>query len=311
MICKKNPIEYYSEKVRIIENYYLIDYENVHSDGLTGCEKLGKADHIIIFFTQNATNLDMREIADHGSAELNMIEVPSGKQSADMHIVSYLGYLAGKNGKNCNVVIVSRDTDFDNVVAFWKDKTGIRASREQQIKKKAVLVESSDNKKTAEQKTRRKISGVQKTKFNTEIMQTVRSAGYDASVANTAAQIASGFLGDEHMLSEVHNALRDRYVNYLEVYNAAKPVLSKYAETMPLQDVMTTVSAKEKTAINTKVMQLLSKAGYVNDIAAYVASTTVKNYGAKDAKQQIYRAIISKYGQKKGLAIYNQIKKHI
>ncbi len=77
--------------MRIIETYYLIDYENVHSDGLTGCEKLGNADHIVIFFTQNATNLDMREIADHGSAELTMIEVPSGKQSADMHIVSYLG----------------------------------------------------------------------------------------------------------------------------------------------------------------------------------------------------------------------------
>lgn len=297
--------------MRIIETYYLIDYENVHSDGLTGCEKLGNADHIVIFFTQNATNLDMREIADHGSAELTMIEVPSGKQSADMHIVSYLGYLTGKNGKNCNVIIVSRDTDFDNVVAFWKDKTGIKASREQQIKKKTASGESSNNKKTTEQNTKRKISGAQKTKFNTEIMQTIRSAGYDASVANTVAQIASGFYGDEHMLSEVHNALRDQYVDYLEVYNIAKPVLSKYAEPMPLQNVTTTVSAKEKTAINTKVMQLLSKAGYENDIVAYVASTTVKNYGAKDAKQKTYRAIVSKYGQKKGLAIYSQIKKHI
>ena len=55
-------------------------------------------------------------------------------------------------------------------------------------------------------------------------MQTIRSAGYDASVANTVAQIASGFYGDEHMLSEVHNALRDQYVDYLEVYNIAKPV---------------------------------------------------------------------------------------
>ncbi len=297
--------------MRFIETYYLIDYENVHSDGLFGCEKLGKADHIVIFFTQNATNLDMREIADHGSAELNMLEVPSGKQSADMHIVSYLGYLAGKNGKNCNVVIVSRDTDFDNVVAFWRDKTGIKASREQQIKKKTVSGESSNNKKTAEQKTKRKISGAQKTKFNTEIMQTVRSAGYDASVANTVAHIASGFYGDEHMLSEVHNALRERYANYLEVYNATKPVLSKYADAMISKNVTTMVSAKEKTAINTKVMQLLSNAGYVNDIVAYVASTTVKNYGAKDAKQQTYRAIISKYGQKKGLAIYNMIKKYI
>ncbi len=77
------------------------------------------------------------------------------------------------------------------------------------------------------------------------------------------------------------------------------------------KNAATAASAKGKTAINTKVMQLLSKAGYVNDIVAYVASATVKNYGSKDAKQQTYRAIISKYGQKEGLAIYNQIKKHI
>lgn len=117
-----------------IETHYLIDYENVHGDGLSGCQDLGKTDHIVIFFTQNAKNIDMSDISNHGSAELEMIEVPAGKQSADMHIGSYLGYLAGKCGKNCNVVIVSKDTDFDNVIKFWKQKTGITASRTQQIK---------------------------------------------------------------------------------------------------------------------------------------------------------------------------------
>lgn len=115
--------------MRIIETYYLVDYENVHCDGLNGCEELGKTDHIFIFFTKNAKSIDMSEISDHGGAELKMIEVPVGKQSADMHIVSFLGYLAGKKGKNCNAVIVSKDTDFDNVVAFWEETTGITASR--------------------------------------------------------------------------------------------------------------------------------------------------------------------------------------
>ncbi len=33
-----------------METYYLIDYENVHMDGLEGCDTLGKTDHIVIFF---------------------------------------------------------------------------------------------------------------------------------------------------------------------------------------------------------------------------------------------------------------------
>ena len=121
-----------------IETYYLIDYENVHEEGLLGCHSLGKSDYIVIFFTQNAKSIDMSNISNHGEANLEMIEVPAGKQSADMHIGSYIGYLSGKNGKNCNVVIVSNDTDFDNVINFWKNKTGIIASRAQQIKKKDV-----------------------------------------------------------------------------------------------------------------------------------------------------------------------------
>lgn len=115
--------------MRTIKTYYLIDYENVHGDGLAGCEDLGKTDRNVIFFTKNAKSIDMSEIADHGDAKLKMIEVSAGKQSADMHIGSYVGYLAGKKGKNCNVVIVSKDTDYDNVIKFWKKKTGIIASR--------------------------------------------------------------------------------------------------------------------------------------------------------------------------------------
>ena len=58
-------------------------------------------------------------------------------------------------------------------------------------------------------------------------------------------------------------------------------------------------------------MRLLSKSKYSNDIATYVASVVVKNLGVKNGKQQTYRSIISKYGQNKGLSIYNRIRKQI
>ena len=295
-----------------IETYYLIDYENVHGDGLSGCQGLGKTDHIVIFFTQNAKSIDMSDISNHGAAELEMIEVPTGKQSADMHIGSYLGYLAGKSGKNCNVVIVSKDTDFDNVIRFWKQKTGISASRTQQIKKKSVLTPQVQKKQpVAMPKTSSKVSGTKKTKLNQEVMQAVRNAGFDASVANTVAQVSTGLYGNEHMLSEVHNALREKYANYLDVYAAAKPVLSKYADDNQSKSSTAAVSPQNKTAVNSEIQKNLSKAGFSNEIITYVASTAVKNLGTKNGKQQTYRSIISKYGQNKGLTIYNHIKKII
>lgn len=211
-----------------METYYLIDYENVGGDGLAGCDKLKKTDHIIIFFTQNANKIDMREIANHGEAELRMIEVPAGKQSADIHIGSYLGYLAGVNkGQGCSVVIVSKDKDFDNVAKFWTGATQVKASRIKQIKASAKAAAEKEKPQTIQKKPEVKVNGEQKTKLNQDVMQAARSAGFEADIAN------------------------------------------------------------------------------------YVASTVVKNVGEKNGKQQIYRAIISKYGQNKGLNIYNHIKKMI
>jgi len=109
----------------------LVDYENVGSNGLSGCKNMTASEHIIIFFTQNARKIDMAEIANHGSAELKMIEIPAGKQSADIHIGSYLGYLAGKS--KCNIVIISNDTDFDNVIKFWKKELSISVARKKKL----------------------------------------------------------------------------------------------------------------------------------------------------------------------------------
>ena len=97
----------------------------------------------------------------------------------------------------------------------------------------------------------------------------------------------------------------------MDVYNVVKTVLSKYADAVSSNSKTSIVTAKDKTEINTQIMKLLSKAGYSNDIVAYVASTVVRNLGFKDGKQQTYKIIISKYGQNRGLLIYNQIRKHI
>ena len=293
-----------------IKTFYLIDYENVNSDGLEGCDKLGNSDQIVIFFTQNAKRIDMSEIANHGAADLDMVEVPAGKQSTDIHISSYLGYLAGIHADSkCSIVIVSKDSDYDNVIKFWKNKTGLNISRKEQIKKtvqKQVVKQS-----VAPSKNSPKVSGNKKSKLNQEAMQAVRNAGFDASIANAVAQISTGLCGSKNFLNDVHNALMDKYSNYKDVYKAVKPVLSKYSDAESVSNKSNPVTSQNKTSVNSEIMKTLSAAGYTNETSSYVASTVVKNLGVKNGKQQTYRTIISKYGQDKGLVIYNHIKKHI
>lgn len=205
-----------------ISAYYLVDYENVNIHGLTGCERTKKTDRIIIFFTQNANSLDMSAICRHGESKLEFREVAGGKQSADMHILSYLGYLIGKNinrKKDTEYVIISKDTDFDKVIKSWKDESGVKIRR--------------------------------------------------------------------------------------------SPQISGKAENIPQPATASSHSLNEKTKKNNEIMKCLSGSGMPVEIVSFVASTVVKNLGAQNSKQLVYRAIVAKYKQQKGLEIYSNIKKYI
>ena len=293
-----------------IETYYLIDFENVHGDGLAGGEKLKKTDHVVIFFTDNARNIDMTDLSKLGEASKDTIKVPDGKQSADMHIGSYLGYLAGKYGNDCKVVIISKDTDYDKVIKFWKDRVKLSVSREQQIGKKekpepkTVSTQSASTGKAAAP-----IDGSKKTELNRDVMQAMSNAGFKAPAVGRVAQIAVRWYGDEDMLSKVLKELEDTYSNHLEVYAAVEPVLKKYAGGTSAEGPSQAKSPEDKTAVNTEVQKILSKAGYPTEVVSFTASTVVKNLGKQGGKQQVYRTLISKYGQLRGLEIYNHIKK--
>ena len=105
-----------------METFYLIDFENVHNDGIANIESMTKEEHVHIFSTQNATNIRQDIFWLKEDRDIKPHLVPVRKQSLDMHLVSYLGYLLGVYGKECSYVIISKDKDYDNIVKFWKEK---------------------------------------------------------------------------------------------------------------------------------------------------------------------------------------------
>lgn len=290
----------------------MIDYENVGSDGLSGFDKLDKTNHVHLFYTENAKRINLDIFDSHGEAEFVTHKVPVGKQSADMHLCSFLGYIIGINiGMDCSYVIVSKDTDFDNIIKFWKEKAEAKVLRSQAIKQTAVKQTSPTKQPTATKadssKVTKKANKGDKTKLNSEVQQALSKAHYDDKVIGNVAKIVGTHFGKENFLGDVHNALRKKYEDsdYLEVYETIKNVIAKYAPATKR------TSGQNKTAINSEIQQLLSKAGMEQEVINYVASVVVKNIGVKNSKQQIYRTIITKYGQQKGLNIYQHIKKHI
>lgn len=67
--------------------WYMIDYENVHEEGLYGIEMLKKDDRIFVFYNmgdkENVENGKLREAAEKGISFQNIVLYKRGKNALD------------------------------------------------------------------------------------------------------------------------------------------------------------------------------------------------------------------------------------
>lgn len=221
-----------------METFYLVDFENVNNEGLKNIDSLSRNDHVHIFSTENALNIRMDIVFSKG-IDIQGHIVPARKQSLDMHLVSYLGYLLGINGRQCSYVIVSKDADYDNVIKFWKEEgyTDI-------VRKRAISGNAKQQKKAAPQQAQAAtqmangkisagmacdFSGADRSKLNVFMQRGLAAMGYISNDANRICKYVIAHCNDERMLSGIHNDLKNNFDDYLEVYKDVKTILGQFA----------------------------------------------------------------------------------
>lgn len=221
-----------------METFYLIDFENVHNEGLENIDSLSKNAHVHIFSTENALNIRMDIVFSKG-IDIQGHIVPVRKQSLDMHLVSYLGYLLGVNGKQCSYVIVSKDTDYDNIIKFWKEegylnifrKSAIPDNAKQQMKvaplQTPTTIQAINSKISAGMAY--DFSGNDRSELNLFMQHGLMAKGYTGNDANRICKYVIAHCNDERMLSRIHNDLRKDFDNCTEeVYGDVKEILAKF-----------------------------------------------------------------------------------
>ncbi len=292
----------------IVETYYLIDFENVHEDGLSGSENLGKHDHVHLFSTKNAPKISIEKLTNFNSVDLSFHEISVGNQSLDMHLVSYLGYLIGINVNNkFKYVIISNDSDYDNIISFWKNQNKSLVIRQNKISNLSNTQNQAKQRTSSDDKTNRSSTNntdflKKKTQLNSNIQRAVSSAGYSAPTSNRVASIVVKHYGEDKVLSNVHNELRNSYSDYLNLYNIIKPLITQFLPS----STKNTVNPSNQN----EIQQTLSKAGFDNNIILYITNVISKHHNEKNIKNTIYKSLVAKYGQNQGLNIYNHIKKN-
>ena len=292
------------------ETYYLIDFENVGLKGLEGAQNLTKNDWVHLFSTRNAPKINTATLANFNATNLLVHEVPAKSQSVDMHLVSYLGYLLGSHETAPQIVILSNDTDYDDIVSFWNIEKGVIIRRRDKFQpeepKSAAPKAAKSRKAAASKKTAaepkvqeaHKETSTEKSPVKTRRTRKVRP-GQDEAVKDSV-KAAEGQESPEKDSVKADTSPKKSAKGRAKANDAQKKTAKSGAKTVEYQD---------KTTLNNAVLKTLSNAKYDNETVSFAASLVTKNFAEKGGKQTIYRTVISKFGQERGLAIYRHIQK--
>ena len=222
-----------------METYYLVDFENVNSKAISNCKNFDSKDHLVIFYTENAKSIDLDIINNHGNSELKSVKVPAKKQSVDMHIVSYMGYLIGKYGMTVKIIIISKDTDYYSIIEYYKNKGNLvrgekidavcsktkqNANNSQKMKQlvKSVVNSSMPAKKKSDSENRKQL--------NNDIQKILSKNKFSSEIIGEVAKIAVKQYGKDNYKQRVHNDLRNKFpFGYEAIYKIVKPTLNKYS----------------------------------------------------------------------------------
>ena len=325
---------------------YLIDFENVHEEGFSSLGRLGEKDSVYCFFTKNVGKISMSALAGIRSGQMHFVEAESGKQSLDLALVSFLGYLIGTRPQELNYEIVSNDNGFLKAAEFWNKrgmdlhvrirKTGSTGKRVKVEAKTAAVEEpsakepdekestaqtqpvASQSVQTGQPRQRRRSSQRSKLRQNNQTEEQKKpeiSAEPEVpkKEAVPAAKKPSSEKPNGKTPEELSPAVKET-VAAPEQSSTADQRQDNEAEEKKKTGKPDAMAAKSVTgelqaSQDNVLMTALTKAGIEQDPASFLVTQVKKYAEEKNAKQLIYRALVKQYGQKAGTAIYNIAKK--
>ena len=306
--------------------HYLVDFENVNDEGLREIGALQKDCCIHIFFSASSARISLEYLTLMRNASVKAHKVSDDSTSLDVHIATTLGYLIGSDAdQQDSFFIVSAGHDFSELVRFW----GRRGVNIHMI----TIRERHD--------------GYERPTAFRQAASAVPRPVQVRPLARPAARPMERRPRPDFTRPERPRPVSERpapvYVEpkaepapVMEHVEPAEPVQAepelkpepvvfepkepeKQVEVIPEPDVKHITPVEEKDPV--KVIPERSANGvlqiktdrpdseiFTPDVLAFVNRTLSSRADDPNLKQIIYMAIVSKYGQKKGLAIYRRIK---
>ncbi|MBP5162698.1 MAG: hypothetical protein ILP16_06960 [Spirochaetales bacterium] len=313
--------------------HYLVDFENVNDEGLREIGALQKDCCIHIFFSASTARISLEYLTLMRNASVKAHKVSDDSYSLDVHIATTLGYLIGADAEQQDsFFIVSSGHDFSELVRFWGRRgvnihmITIRERRDGYERPTAFRQAASAVPRPVQV---RPLSRPMERPAGRPMERRPRPDFTRPERPRPAAERPAPV----YVEPKVEPAPVVEHVEPAQPVQAepelkpepvfepveAKPVVTKPAEVAPEPDVKHITPAEVKDPV--KVIPVRSADGvlqiktdrpdseiFTPDVLRFVNRTLSGRADEPNLKQIVYMAIVSKYGQKKGLAIYRQIK---
>lgn len=261
---------------------YLVDYENVNADGFRGVEKLGKDDSVYVFYTTNAGSLsfEIHKKLVESKAEIKYFSVSAGKNALDFQLTMFAGYLLGK-GTSQNIYIISNDKGFDADTSFYDNylfADGVDVVRHTSIAATFVTREKPAKVKIVKSDSSRKPDSL----YNSLC---ALLPGYSSCDIINISAVLLGTADKQEFHTEL--VARFKQERGEEIYSALK---SSFTE------------LKMFDGNYQKLCSILKKCSPDDIVKVNSALQKTKD------KNSFHKALVAKFGQKRGSEIYNQLK---
>ena len=218
--------------------YFLVDFENVRSEGLRGVEYLNRNDCITLFFSSSAQNCENRylEEIDKSGCSFDICKlIKPGKNALDFYIATRLGEFYGQ-GHDDRAVIISKDHGFNALRDYWDKKLpqNKRLVLSPSIEK--GLISSNENSERTK-RLKRRLNNVDIEIFQAKYEERKRMRDLLSNIFGTTT-----FADKVNEIQEMIETGKNKKVIYLnslhrfgkkqglEIYDRLKPMLSKEYE---------------------------------------------------------------------------------
>ena len=298
---------------------YLIDFENVHEEGFSALGRLGDKDAVYCFFTRNVAKISMSALAGMRSGQLHFIEAESGKQSLDLALVSFLGYLIGTRPQELYYDIVSNDNGFAKVAEFWNKRGNglrVRIRKTTDMKPKAEPVKVQALPAATEESTA-KTEAAPVAPAAAEAKQESGRPGQNKTRGRQRSQRQRGARQEQQANAAAAPAAAPAPATATPAPAAAPAPATatpaSAADSVPAASsapaAVTSSAPEAAPAVDAATLSALETAGISAAAAEFIQAQAEKYRSDKNSKQLVYRAVVKKYGQKTGTQIYNSAKK--